>query len=206
LTLTLSKLARGLQEVAACLILCGQRESGWIIPDQTEYVRIPSLNSLLVERAESLARSSFLHLSRQQAIAFRRGFIKEAISGFNPDIIIVENLAQGMLDELAGILENARATKIFLNRGLMTQPSRVRRFALKPNVEDAIRSIFETWITATDRRICDLAVEYDLDQAIAEKLEYVGYISEPVDAAKIADARMERGSNYSPLCDYVTRM
>jgi predicted glycosyltransferase len=39
-----SKLARALQNAAECLILCGHREAGWIVPEGSEYIRIPSLN------------------------------------------------------------------------------------------------------------------------------------------------------------------
>ena len=64
---------------------------------------------------------------------------------------------------------------------------------LTPIIEEALRTTFQRWIAATDQRICDLALEYDLDKAISEKIEYVGYISEAISQDRIAAARTERG-------------
>jgi predicted glycosyltransferase len=188
-----SKLARALQDEADCLILCGHREAGWIIPDRCEYLHVPSLNNLLLERAQFLGKRQFLQLSRQQAIAFRRTFIERAIETFHPDVIVVENLALGMLDELSGILDKTGAVKIFLTRGIIAHPSRVRRFMLRPNVEEALTTLFQASIVACDRRVWDLASEYNLGAALANKLEYVGYMSEAVDPSDIRAARGERG-------------
>jgi predicted glycosyltransferase len=113
-----SKLARAMQEQADCLILCGQREAGWIIPEQCEYLHIPSLNTLVLERTQFLGKRQFLQLSRSQAIAFRRTLFERVIDVFAPDAIVVENLPLGMLDELSGLLERSSALKIFLTRVL----------------------------------------------------------------------------------------
>jgi predicted glycosyltransferase len=188
-----SKLARALQDEAECLILCGQREAGWVIPDRCEYLHIPSLNNLLFERAQFLGKRQFLQLSRQQAIAFRRTFIERAIETFRPDVIVVENLALGMLDELSGVLDRTEAVKIFLTRGIIAHPSRVRRFMLRPNVEEALVTLFQASIVACDRRVWDLDSEYHLGAPLAGKLEYVGYMSEAVDPSDIRAARRERG-------------
>jgi predicted glycosyltransferase len=188
-----SKLARALQNEAECLILCGHREAGWIIPDRCEYLHIPSLNNLLFERAQFLGKRQFLQLSRQQAIAFRRTFIERAIETFHPDVIVVENLALGMLDELSDVLDKTEAVKIFLTRGIIAHPSRVRRFMLRPNVEEALATLFQASIVACDRRVWDLDSEYHLGSLLASKLEYVGYMSEAVDPSDIRAARRERG-------------
>jgi predicted glycosyltransferase len=188
-----SKLARAMQEQADCLILCGQREAGWIIPEQCEYLHIPSLNTLVLERTQFLGKRQFLQLSRSQAIAFRRTLFERVIDVFAPDAIVVENLPLGMLDELSGLLERSSALKIFLTRGIMAHPSRVRRYILRPNVEAALETFFHTAIVAADRNVWDLAYEYGLSEALASKLRYVGYMSEAVDAAEIRAARQERG-------------
>lgn len=190
-----SKLARALQDSADCLVLCGHREAGWVIPDRCEYLRIPSLNTPLSEGSGGIfwGRRSFLQLSRDSERCMRKKLIEGAIDVFAPDAIIVENRPLGMSDELAGILEETRAVKLFLTRGIMTHPLRVRSSFLSAAQKQALRTLFHKVIVAADRKIWDMASEYDLDAAIAAKLEYVGHISEPVDALQIRRARAERG-------------
>jgi predicted glycosyltransferase len=188
-----SKLARVLQTRADCLVICGHRESGWIIPDECEWFRIPSLNDILYERANFLGKTSFMSLSRKEGITFRQRLILEIINTFEPNIIIVEQSPLGMLDELECVLRTYSGIKIFLTRGILANPSRVRRFILKSNTEKALETSFDTLVVAADRRVWDLAYEYDLPTEIASKLTYVGYMSEEVDSSDITRVRAERG-------------
>jgi len=190
-----AKLARALQDDADCLIVCGHREAGWIIPEQSEYLRIPSLNTPLSKGSGGVfwGRPSFLQLSRNDEVRIRRKIIEAALDAFTPDAIIVENRPLGMSDELEGILQESHAVKLFLTRGIMTHPHRVRTSFLNPNQEDALRILFQTVIVAADRKVWDMAAEYNLDSEIAAKLEYVGHMSEPVDPQLIRRVRAERG-------------
>jgi predicted glycosyltransferase len=191
-----SKLARALQEEADCLILCGHREAGWIITEACEYLRIPSLNVPLSKGHGGVfwGRRSAWDLPLKDAIRMRVKLIEGVLAAFEPDAIVVENRPMGMMDELHGVLDASSAVKFFLTRGLMTHPQRVRSLFLTPVQEAALRAdVFRTIIVAADRKVWDLASEYDLHPCIARKLTYVGYMSEPVDDAQITRARIDRG-------------
>jgi predicted glycosyltransferase len=176
-----SKLARVLQNSADCMILCGHREAGWIVPDTCEYIRIPGFNTPLTT-GDFWSRRSCLRLSQDEGTEVRRKLITGAISAFAPDAILVENRPLGMNNELYGILESTKAVKFFLTRGIMTHPSRVRELYLNPEVEGALRTMFHKVIVGADRRVWDLASNYNLDRQIADKLEYVGYMNTEVHA------------------------
>jgi predicted glycosyltransferase len=190
-----SKLARAIQNDVDCLILCGHREAGWLIPEKCEYLRIPSLNTPLSKGSGGVfwGRRSFLHLSRDEEIRLRLRLMEAAFDEFSPDVVIVENRPLGMSDELGGLLARTTAVKLFLTRGIMTSPLRVRSSFLNPDQLDALRCIYSKVIVAADRRIWDLAAEYNLEEAIASKLNYCGHFSEPIDQSTIAKIRTERG-------------
>jgi len=190
-----SKLARALERDAHCLILCGHREAGWIISQGCEYIRIPSFNVPLSKGVGGVfwgPRSHF-ELSIEEAVKLRRQLITSALDAFAPDVLIIENRPLGMSDELDGILEHSSAAKFFLTRGIMTNPSRVGRSYLSEVQRHALKTTFDGILVAVDRRVWDVAAEYDLDPQIANKLEYVGYLSEPIAAAQIKQLRAERG-------------
>jgi predicted glycosyltransferase len=190
-----SKLARALQDSAECLILCGHREAGRIVPEGCEYIRIPSLDVPLSHGSGGVfwGRPSPWRWDCEEALALRRRLIESAVTAFRPHIIVVENRPLGMMNELRPILHGTSATKIFLSRGIMTHPSRVRQHFLDPDQEEALRSSFDRIIVAADRRVWDLAAEYELDAEIARKIDYVGYMSEAVGEPEIATTRAERG-------------
>jgi predicted glycosyltransferase len=190
-----SKLARALQDDADCLILCGHREAGWIVPERCEYLRIPSLNTPLSKGSTGgfWGPRSHLQLPRESEAHMRRTMIQGAIDAFAPDAIIVENRPLGMSDELDGILDQTQAVKLFLTRGIMTHPRRVRSSFLNTAQQWALRTQFHKIIAAVDRQIWDMVSEYGLEADIAAKIEYVGHISEAVDASQIQRVRGERG-------------
>lgn len=191
----MSKLARAVQDSAEGLILCGHREAGLIIPEGCEYIRIPSLNVPLSHGSGGVfwGRPSPWSMARTQAIEFRRRLIESAIAAFRPDVIVVENRPLGMMNELASILDSTDAVKIFLTRGIMTHPSRVRQHYLDRDQERALRSCFDRIFVAADQRVWDIVAEYGLDAEIANKIDYVGYMSEAVGAREIAEMRAARG-------------
>jgi predicted glycosyltransferase len=189
-----AKLARALQDAAQCVLICGHREAGWVIPERCEYVRIPTLNVPLSKGANFFwGPQSPFDLSVESAIEMRRELIRSTIRAFDPDVFIVENRALGMSDELMGIIDQTKAARLFLTRGIMTDPRRVHRSFLSSAQKQAIREIFDAVIVAADQKVWDVAKEYDLSDDIAAKLHYVGYLSEPVDQADIDALRAERG-------------
>jgi len=192
-----SRLARVLAEGGAhCLILCGHREAGSIVPENCEYLRLPSLNIPLSKGSQGRfwGRRSPFELEVERAIEFRRRLILEVLRGFAPDAIVVENRPLGMMEELDGVLQTSDAKKVFLTRGIMTGPEKVRSHYLTARQEQVLADgTFAKIVVALDPKVWDLADEYDLAPEIAARLEYVGYFIEPVEPNVIKKVRAERG-------------
>jgi predicted glycosyltransferase len=178
------------------MILCGHREAGSIVPENCEYVRLPSLNIPLSKGSRGVfwGRRSPFTLALQQAIGFRKKLIDAVIRGFAPDVIVVENRPLGMMEELDGVLQTSRASKVFLTRGIMTTAHQVRSHYLSARQELALSDgTFAKVIVAADQKVWDLATEYDLSPEIAARLEYVGYFSKRVEREAVERTRAERG-------------
>jgi predicted glycosyltransferase len=133
-----------------------------------------------------------LQFARADETRIRRRFISGALDAFEPDIIIVENRPLGMSDELEGLLEENDAKKVFLTRDIMCDPSSVRDSYLSKDQQRALIEIFDKIIVAGDRKVWDLTIEYELCSEIAEKIDYVGYISEAINSQDIERIRAER--------------
>jgi predicted glycosyltransferase len=189
-----SRLARALQERADCLILCGHREAGWVIPTEVEYVRLPTLNTPLSKASMGgfWGRPSLLQLSRDDEARIRRKLIFGALDAFEPDVVVVENRPLGMNDELQGLLSANHVRKVLLTRDIITHPTRARISHFSEQQSQALVDLFDKILVAGDQRICDFAMEYNLHPKIVPKIEYVGYISEPISAEDIARVRKER--------------
>jgi predicted glycosyltransferase len=164
-----------------------------MIPESCEWIRLPSLNNILYERATFLNRTPFMGLSRKQGLSFRRDLIGRVVDSFAPDIIVVEQSPLGMLDELDDTIFRFDGKLVFLCRGILSHPSRVRRFILKDSTLNALAKRYHKIIVLADRAVWDLDLEYGLQEEIAKKIEYVGYLSDQVDDNTIQEARKTRG-------------
>lgn len=190
-----SKLMRTLEDSADCLVFCGHREAGWIVPEKCEYIRLPSLNIPLSKSSGVFwGRHSYIQMSTEEALTFRKRVLREALDAFDPDILIVEHRPFGMMDELEDILPHIRAQKIFLTRGLISSPAQLGVHYLQHNQLQALESdLFKKVLVAVDRHVWDVAQSYNLSSALASKFEYVGYMSEPVSTERIEHTRAQRG-------------
>jgi predicted glycosyltransferase len=188
----LSKIARALQSEAACLIVTGHRAAAWLVPETCEYVRLPSLDSLLPDKAAYWGREPFLAVDRDEGLAMRRGMLDSVVAAFAPDALITDYLPLGKHGELAEIVERRACRKYFILRGILDRPDRVEREILGGRGGAALAAHYDRIFVAGDRRIVDVAAEYAFPPPIAGKLDYVGYVVEPVAAEVRARLRSSR--------------
>src|SRR3954468_14248736 len=108
----LACIARQMQGRFACLIVTGHRAAAhWFIPEECEYVHLPSWDSLLAAKAHYWGRKPFIALDKQDAVRLRMEILNGIVRGFQPDAIFVDHLPLGAEEELATILEETRCNK-----------------------------------------------------------------------------------------------
>jgi predicted glycosyltransferase/glycosyltransferase involved in cell wall biosynthesis len=188
-----SRLAGSIQGPCASLVVSGHRQASFIVPPECELVHIPSLESLLPNKARYWGRKPFLDVPMGDALALRNGILKAVFSSFQPDIIVVDYLPLGKHNELYELLKESTAKLYFIMRGVLDHPDNVRVDLLGGSGESFLETKYDRLLVAADKRICNVVEEYGLSDKIGAKTEYIGYISEPVQCSVIAQMRAERG-------------
>jgi predicted glycosyltransferase/glycosyltransferase involved in cell wall biosynthesis len=195
----LSHLAEAIQGPCACLMVTGHSATSLVIPETIEFVHLPSHDNLLPDKASYWGREPFLKLDRDHALAFRRQMLESVVNDFEPDIIVVDYLPLGHHSELKAIISKSPAQKYFIMRGVLDVPGNVRLDLLWGEAERALQYQFKKLLVAGDIRVCDIIKEYELRPEIADKVEYIGYVSAPLLKRNRDRIRTERGLSSNDL-------
>ncbi|MCB9191194.1 MAG: hypothetical protein H6602_05990 [Flavobacteriales bacterium] len=188
-----SKIARKLQGLCSCLVVSGHRSAAWIVPEECEYVHLPSLDSLFKYKAQYWNREPFLKVDKKEALEMRGVLLKSVFKAFNPDAIFVDFLPLGKNKELWEFINTTNSRKYFIMRGVMDHPSRVKDDVLREEGEKVLVENYDRILVTSDLRIVDVANEYGLDHRIVQKLIYTGYVSERLSQSTRLQVRKNRG-------------
>src|SRR5260370_30093880 len=133
---------------AISLLVAGVREAtAFALPQSADCLTLPSLR----KDKGGQYQSRSLDVSLKDVIAVRAGAISAAIEAFEPDVMIVDNVPRGAMQELDATLRHLCAkgrTKCVLGlRDVLDEPSTVRREWAKVLNEEAIRDYYdEIWV------------------------------------------------------------
>ncbi|WP_245853378.1 glycosyltransferase family protein [Pasteurella oralis] len=160
------------------LLLSGVRESGaFKLPKGADTVTMPSY----FKTAEGKYIPSSLGTDIDRLVEVRRQIIYATLDSFKPDIVVIDNVPRGAMNELDSVLPvlASRGTHIVLGlRDIIDEPDVVRQQWKKLKNLEIIRLYFNSIWVYGDPHFFDLAKEYGLDQDIREKLQYVGYLDQ----------------------------
>lgn len=189
----LACVAKKLQGHLACLVITGHRTpANWFIPEECEYIHLPSWDSLLQRKAQYWGRKPFILLHQAEAIRLRQGILNGVVEAFKPDVIFVDHLPLGTHDELAEIVRTARCLRYFITRGVLNE-------SIKPNpvlsqkAQRYLQAHYERILVASDKRVFDFSAEYNLSEPIKQKTVHTGYVVERVSRDVITTIRERRG-------------
>lgn len=194
----LGRLGKILQEHASVLFITGHREASWLVPPECEFIHLPNLDSLDPRRSRQWGRVPFLHDGLSVGRTLRRDVISSTIGQFRPNAIILDYLPLGMEEEmLEFITQMPDCRKYFISRGILGSPDQVYRDVLTPSAARALEEIYHMVIVMSDSKIIDMAKEYALSPAIADKTAYVGYAAERLSQGAIDNLRSKRMTDKS---------
>ena len=190
----LACIAKQLQGRFACLIVTGHRAAAhWFVPEECEYVRLPSWDSLFEAKARYWGRKPFIRVDKQGAVQLRREILNGIVRGFQPDVIFVEHLPLGAEEELTAILENTRCRKYLVTRGVLNETEELRRLILGGKAHEYLKTHYDRIFAASDRRVFDFLRQYNIDPELSEKTLHTGYITQNISPEMILRTRVERG-------------
>lgn len=164
---------------AVVLLIAGSRRAtAFSLPASTDCLTLPSLH----KEPDSSYRPRRLSVELRELIQLRAAAIRSAVSSFEPDLLIVDNVPRGAVRELDPTLQDIREggrTRCVLGlRDVLDAPARVRRDWTRAANEDAIRTFYDAVWVYGDRAVYDLAREYDLAPDVAARMRYTGYLDQ----------------------------
>lgn len=187
-------IARQLQGRFACLIVTGHRAAAhWFVPEECEYVHLPSWDSLIETKAHYWGRKPFLALDKPAAVRLRSEILAGVVAAFQPDAIFVDHLPLGAEEELATILATTRARKYLVTRGVQNETEDLQRLIFGGKAQEYLKTQYDRIFVASDPRVFEFARAYDIAPEVRAKTVQTGYVSQPIAAAQIATTRADRG-------------
>ncbi|WP_211335092.1 glycosyltransferase family protein [Thiocapsa rosea] len=162
---------------ASILTIAGVHEAGlFAMPPGVDRLTLPAYRK---DQGGGYAPRS-LRLGTAALTALRAQVMGAALESFEPDLLIVDNVPRGALEELNPVLERLKArgrTRCVLGlRDILDSPERVRKEWRRRMNISAIRKYYDAvWIYG-DQAVYDATREYALPPDIAEKTRFTGYL------------------------------
>lgn len=162
---------------ADILMITGAREaSAFAVSPGVDMLTLPGLYKM----DDGKYRPRRLSLDVKELIVLRSSTIHTALSVFQPDLFIVDNVPRGAvreLDPILALLRRCMRTRCVLGlRDVLDHPDAVRDEWKRADNLRAIREFYDAVWVYGDPHVYDMVAEYNLPPDLAEKLTYTGYL------------------------------
>ena len=122
-----------------------------------------------------------LDLSLKKTIRLRGRLIKLAADSFKPHVLLVDHSPLGLCGEIVPILRRLErrrpdALRVLGMRDVIDEPDAVKAAWKRDGVLDVLHEGYHKILVYGQRELFDPIEAYDIPEAIARKMEFVGYI------------------------------
>ncbi|MEJ6392001.1 hypothetical protein V8J82_01970 [Gymnodinialimonas sp. 2305UL16-5] len=159
------------------LLIGGMREAGaFVLPAGVDCVTLPAY----AKQGDGSYRPRDLGSDLRRLTALRARMIRSAVKGFDPDLMIVDNVPRGAqyeLDETLAMLTRQDRCRVVLGlRDVIDERSVTRRQWLRQrNFETVRRHFDEVWIYG-DPDVYDILTDCGMSDPIGARCRFVGYL------------------------------
>ncbi|HUF68846.1 MAG TPA: glycosyltransferase [Longimicrobiales bacterium] len=180
---------------SALLLVTGSPALGAFggLPQNADVVKIPTV----VKTGSRSNRPPHLPISQHEVTGLRRDLIRAAITGFAPDVFLVDNFPLGSQGELLPTLHamKARGTRTVLGlRDVMDAPDVVQADWDRQGMYDILHRYYDRILVYGMEAVLDVRTAYRLPAPVAERVRYCGYVTENDGASRPAgEVRAEIG-------------
>lgn len=189
----LACIAKRLQGRFSCLVVTGHRAAAhWFVPEECEYIHLPSWDSLIESKAGYWGRKPFIFLEQSEAIQLRKDILRGIVEAFKPDVIFVDHLPLGANEELVDILESTRCTKYLVTRGVLNETENLRDI-LGGRADNYLKLYYHRILVASDPKVFNFLRQYNVSSEIREKTIHTGYVIESMPQTMMKKIREDRG-------------
>lgn len=163
---------------AQILLVSGIREGGaFALPPRVDSITLPAYckntDGSYVPRA--------LGADIDRLVGIRGDTIAAALRRFEPDLVVVDNVPRGAMNELDGVLPMLRRmpTRLVLGlRDVLDTPSAVLRQWRQQRNFQAIRDYYDAVWVYGDRKVYDTAEACGFDADVRRKITALGYLDQ----------------------------
>jgi predicted glycosyltransferase len=161
------------------LLIAGAREvSAFGVPTGVDCLSLPSL----YKQGNGQYQARHLDLSLEELVALRARTIAAALEAFAPDLLIVDKVPRGAVNELdlsLRILRHKGQTRCVLGlRDVLDDPATVRREWENDDNDEAVRDYYDAVWVYGDPTVYDPVSEYGFAPLVATKIRYTGYLDQ----------------------------
>jgi len=176
------KIARGLRsrfpELSLMLLTGSLQTVHYRLPRDVDYVKFPSVRKTEDEQYDS--RFPGVEFARVRSL--RSKIILETVKEYAPHVFLVDHAPLGMkgeiLPSLRWLKENVAGSVAILGlRDIMDQPEKVIDRWREQGTYQVLRSLYDHIVVYGDPGLFDIVSLYNLEDDIAAKVHYVGYVT-----------------------------
>ena len=175
--LDLAKAYRTRHPDASVLLVTGSHAAAMFeFPDGIDFVKLPSL--VMTDRYRSW-RPRDLPLRRDDVVRLRSELLERTVGGFAPDLLVADFMPTGPYGELLPAidrLERQGGAAIAGFRDVIDEPDFVRELWEETGVYETLRDRYAAIGVYGAPSMVDFVSDYGLDDAIAGRLHYCGYL------------------------------
>ncbi len=158
------------------LLLTGAPEATTLpLPPRTDVITLPTLR----KDASGRYAARTLGAPLDELLALRSTMLTATLTGFAPDLLVVDKVARGVDGELDDALLRLRhsATRVVLGlREVLDTPEVVRREWQAGRTTEAVRELYDAVWVYGDRDVYDLVSDCRLPVDVVAKTSYTGYL------------------------------
>ena len=175
--LDLAKAYRARHPDAAVLLATGSHAAAMFeFPDGIDFVKLPSLT--MTDRYRTW-RPRDLPLALEQVVHLRSKLLERIVEDFVPDLLVADFMPAGPYGELLPALERLErrgGIAVAGFRDVIDEPGFVRELWAETGVYDVLRDHYAAICVYGDPTMVDFVADYRLDEDLAERLHYCGYL------------------------------
>lgn len=175
------------------LLVTGSMVAGaFDLPPRLDLIKLPALS----KRSNGRYKARVLPQTLRQTITWRQQMILQAVTNFQPDLVLVDKVAAGVQGELLPALRYLRAysphTRFVLGmRDIEDSPENTRREWAANGAPDLQAHLYDAILLYGEQTLFDPVTAYGMSPEAAAKLIPCGYLRRATRTRPAADVRRE---------------